>query len=120
MELIIFGICCYLNYSRAKLAQLSGGKWALYSALSIFVALFIGAAFLMIFMTVQDPEFKRMFTDASTSGNTNEFNEYVMSKMTIINQLFILFCGVGGYLFVRYLLNKKIEVTNGNNNNISE
>ena len=111
MELILFIICCYLNYSRAKRGGLNGGKWALYTFLAILGGLLIGATTIMIYLMANDPELQNMISDASASRNDEELRQYVQGKMHFLNQLFMLFCGIGGYLFVRYRLGRRTDTT---------
>lgn len=108
MELLIFIFCCYLNYNRAKQANLNGGRWAFYTFIAIFGTLLIGAAAILIYLVSNDPQMQSLVKDMSSSRDDEAIKQYVTGKLSLLNQLFMFFCGIGGYLFVRYFLNKKI------------
>ncbi|HTN47705.1 MAG TPA: hypothetical protein VL098_15255 [Flavipsychrobacter sp.] len=110
MEIIVVIFCCYLNYSRAKSAKLSGAKWALLTFALMFVGVMIGGIALLLSFASKDAEFNRLITQIPQDQESTM--SYLQGKITFLHQLFVLFCSIGGYLLVRYLLNKRMG-TNG-------
>lgn len=95
------------------MAQLNGAKWALYTFGAIFLMLLIAATVILTIMIVQDPELQRLINEMSVTGNEDEVKRNMQAHINFLNELLMFFAGLGGYLFVKYLLDKKI----GNNNN---
>lgn len=106
MEILIFILCCYLNYSRAKIAQFNGAKWALLTLALIFVGLMIGGIALLLSFAAKDQEFNRLLTAVPQDKTATML--YLQKKITFLHQLLVIFCGLGGYFLVRYMLERKI------------
>ncbi len=111
MDIIAYTICCYLNYKQAKQAQLSGGKYAFFTVLGIMGGLIIGALLIMNFLPTDDPQFREIMKSAMKEPMNVEQAMYIQEKIGFLNKLIFFFSGIGGFLFVRYLLHKKIEAT---------
>lgn len=107
MELVVYIYCCYLNYNKAQKAQENGFKWGLLTLLAIFLAVGIGSFFLLASFVSNDASFREMASNPQQ--DPKELMTFLQKKITLLHQLFILFCGFGGYLLLRYLLTKKIE-----------
>jgi|GEM_PF-1693002 len=114
MELLVYIFCCYLNYSRAKLAHLSGAKWALFTFIAILITAVIGFTTVIVVLFSKDPNVQAMINEMSKTGDDSELQQYILKNVNFLNQLFVFFCGLGGYLFIRYILNKKVERVNPN------
>lgn len=111
MDLIVYGICCYLNYKQAKLANLNGGKYAFFTFLGITGCLFIGSLLIINFLPTADPHFRETVTSMMQDGTSMEKTaEYIQGNIGFLNKTIFFFSGIGGYLFVRYLLHKKISL----------
>lgn len=98
MDLILLALLCYLNGRKARLKGLPVTTWVLFTVLGYIVATVIGVLFVLgIFYPMpntQDPEVMRQ-----------DLLEFFLQKP--IHAWFITACGVGGYLFVRYRIEKK-------------
>ena len=66
-----------------------------------------GSAILLYSLAAKDPALKAMITDRQPDSDA--LLQYMQDKITFLHQLIMFFSGIGGYLFVRYVLNKKIE-----------
>jgi len=98
---------------RAKAAKLNAARWTFYTFISMLVTWFIGVFIVVTIMLVRDPKLRTMLL--SQSQDKQRITEYLSSKNLLVPQLFMLFCMVGGYLFVRYLMAKKGEMMGENN-----
>lgn len=112
MDIIIYSICCYLNYKQAKQANLSGGKYAFYTFLGIIAGLFAGSLLILNFLPTNDPQFREVMRSVMQKPIDMERALYIQEKIGFLNKLIFFFSGIGGYLFVRYLLHKKIDTDN--------
>lgn len=109
MELGILIFCCIRNYFRAGAANLNAALWSFYTFLACLVSWFIGGIIVTIIMIVRDPKLKTMLMQ--NPPDQDGVMQYLMSKNILVPQLFLLVCMVGGYLFVRYLIGKRMQPT---------
>lgn len=102
--LLIFG--CITNYAKARAAQLNAALWSFLTVLAIFIGLFIGSFIVAIIMMIKDPGFLSVMQQ---HPGDQEFMMKYMSEHhnLLVMELFLLVCGVGGYLFINYLIKKK-------------
>jgi len=105
MELIIYLACCYLNFKRAEAAKLNGFKWALLTFVIIFLFVGIGSFLLLASFVSQDAGFRELASNPEQDPKL--VMEAIQKKVTFLHQLFVLFCGLGGYLLVRYWITKR-------------
>lgn len=115
MELILYLFCCYLNYSKAKIAKLNGFKWALFTFLAIMVLLLVAATLILVSMISKNPELQKLINEMSTTGNQDAVKKYIQENINFLNEMLMFCAGLGGYLYIKYILDKKIVQTNNNN-----
>jgi hypothetical protein len=72
----------------------------------MFAGLMIGGIDILLSLISRDAELKSMIMEVPQDREATMV--YLQDKITWLHQLFVLFCGIGGYLFTRYILNKKI------------
>jgi hypothetical protein len=108
MGLFITIFFCIRNFMRAKAKELNAGKWALFTFLAVIAGWFIGCIIMVVILLIRYPE---LGTLVSTPGATPaEVTAFLAGRMdAVVADLFLLFCGLGGYLFVRHLLINKPE-----------
>jgi hypothetical protein len=100
--LILYG---YLNNSRAKAKGLSGVTWAIYTAISFLIAYFMG-----VFVAVSAAIHGRfdLMANANRSeiqGTVHQVTEEFKSNPLLIFTIYLF--GLGGYLLVRFLIDRK-------------
>lgn len=104
MELVIITFATIQVYLRARAAQLSAGTWALYNVLSMLGAMCIGVIISSIILVMTDQQLVSLMMEQQ--GNQQVVLDYLQTKNMLVTQFFILFCALGGFLFIRYRLDK--------------
>ncbi len=91
---------------RARAQALSGAKWALYTFLAVVAGWFAGSMIMVMILMIRFPEFLEL---AGTPDITPpEISAFLMERINpVVADIFLLVCGLGGYLFVRHRLIKK-------------
>lgn len=110
MAFILLLFLCLRIYLRAKHHGQPPGKWVIYNILSVVAAWFIGAMISSIIFMIKDPGLRKMMTQ--TQPDQQAVMQYFASQDMFFPELFILFCGIGGYLFIRHRLIRKIMSQN--------
>ncbi len=106
MGLFIAIFFCFRNYMRARAQALSGVKWALYTFLAVIAGWFIGSMIMVFILMIRFPEFWALVGNPDITPQ--EVSAFIMERVNPwIADIFLLFCGLGGYLFVRHQLIKK-------------
>jgi hypothetical protein len=106
MGLFLTIIFCALNYMRARVKKLNAAKWAFFTFLATLVGWFVGGMIMMIILMVRFPDLVELTTQPDASPAT--LAPAIAERMNPwIAEIFLLFCGLGGYLFIRHLLIKK-------------
>ena len=109
LDLLIIGYLSYRNGLRAKTKGLSAMKWGMLSFGATFCALFFGMYFVIVVLC-KDSINLAQYTTFSYKESLDLANK--------VNQVFTTYplkmvtyemIGFGGYLFVRYLLDRKPE-----------
>jgi hypothetical protein len=91
LDLILSIFLAYLNGLRAKRKGQRPGRWALFTVLAFLLLEILGGAFVIGYF------YKGSLTpDAITT--------YLVGHP--IHSVFMWFCGFGGYLFIRYRIDK--------------
>lgn len=102
---IVFIFCCVWNYYKAKAHKLNAGLWAFYTLLAVLAGWMIGIVIVSIIMLLRDPELQQMLMQSHP--NREAAMQYMQRQDLTISQLFLMFSGLGGYLFTRYKIEKK-------------
>ena len=106
-DLLIIGYLSYRNGMRAKTKGLSAMKWGLLSFAATFCALFFGMYFVIVVLCRDS---------INLAGYTTFSYKESMDLANKVNQVFtdyplrmVLYelIGFGGYLFIRYMLDRK-------------
>lgn len=105
-SLILLVYLSYKNGMRAKLKEQNVIAWALISGVSFFITEIIGAAIVIFYFCQGVVDINRLATDPSYKNIaakqlTDAFAQNPLHSITV--DLF----GIGGYLIVRYILDKK-------------
>lgn len=107
MALFILVWGCFRNYLRARVGQLNAGRWAVATFFSILVAWFVGALIMVVIMVIKDPQLRVLMTKPDV--DREELLRYTQANMNAtISEVFMMVCAIGGYLFVRYMLIRKL------------
>ncbi len=107
IQLLVLVYLAYRNSVLAKEKALNGLPWAFYTVIAYFLGLFLGV-FVVIFafckdsinlnqLSATDPKTR----EAATAQMVDAFSANQLNMLTVI-----LF-GIGGYLLVRYILDRK-------------
>ncbi len=91
---------------RARTQQLSGIKWAFYTFMAVIAGWFAGSMIMITILMIRFPELLQVA--GSPDITPQEVSAYILERVNpIVADIFMLFCGLGGYLFVRHRLIKK-------------
>ncbi len=107
MELVLI-FCCIRNYFRARAAKFNAALWTFYTFLSILVAWLIGSFITVIIMVIRDPQIRALLSQQPP--DRQRLMEYVKHQNLFVHEMFLMFCGLGGYLFIRHLMIRKEEM----------
>lgn len=107
MPLLLIIFFSVRTYFRAKKGGLPPSKWVIYTILSVMVAWFLGAIITSIIFVIKDPTIQEMMTSGESSQEA--VMKYLATQDMLIPEIFMLFCGVGGYLFIRHQLLRVLE-----------
>jgi hypothetical protein len=110
--MIEFAILFYLGYKNHSIAVskgLNGWLWAGITILAFFLAEIIGAFFVLIFFLKNKVDFNLVATDPSYKDHAVDIinDEFKNNPMLLIA---IYLFGVGGWLLVRYVLERKPDI----------
>jgi hypothetical protein len=94
---------------KARAANLNAALWTFYTFLAIVGAWVIGSVIVTAIMIAKDPVLRNMFS--TQPPDKDGILEYLKTQNMVIPQIFIMFCGVGGYLFIHYLLTRKARLS---------
>lgn len=105
LELFFLIYLGYKNHNRAKAYGLNGMLWAALTTVAFIVAYVIGMFFIVFF-------FLRNKFAIDANANTEQLQELAknLTQEFVANPLYLFtvyFFGVGGYLFVRFLIDQK-------------
>lgn len=109
MSFILMIVFCVSNFFNAKKNGLPAGKWVLYTFLAVMAASFIGAVITSIIFVIRDPHLRAMMLQSQQDQAS--LMQYFSTQDMFFPELFMLFCGLGGYLFTRHLIFKKAKNT---------
>jgi hypothetical protein len=105
MGWIVLVFCCVRNYFRARAANLSAALWAFYTFLAGIIGWFIGSIIVVIIFLMRDPVLREMLKEPKPDREA--IVAYLAGPKLIVPEIFLAFCGLGGYLFVRHLIIKR-------------
>lgn len=106
---VVFIVCCVWNYFRAKAANLNAWVWTFYTLLGVLVGWFIGLMISSLILIAKDPQLQQMMLN-SVNPDRAAIMHYLQKKNLLLIEVFGLFCGFGGYLFVRNLITKRTKL----------
>lgn len=109
LDLFLMIFLSVSNGFRAKARGLKALTWSLYTVLGIFGGLLISGSVLAINVMRQHGQLSQEKMVAMMESGELSFNEW--------NQWFVIVWAFGGYLFVRYRIEKYPKLDNGDNNN---
>lgn len=101
MDIILGILLAFLNGRRATQRGLKGAQWGIFTFLLFFLFEMVSGVFVMLFF------YKGPLTPESVTS-------YLLNHP--VHTLFMWFCGLGGYLLMRYRIDK-ISAANNNNSN---
>jgi hypothetical protein len=93
---------------KARAANLNAALWSFYTFLAIVGSWLIGSVIVTGIMIARDPVLRNMFS--TQPPDKDGILEYLKTQNMMIPQIFIMFCGIGGYLFIHYLLSRKSKL----------
>jgi len=105
-SLLLLVFLSYKNGVRAKRKSLNGWVWGLSSFLACFVAEIIGMLIVLLFFCAKVIDINRLGTDPSYKNTAVQLLQQEFIKNPLDYVTIVLF-GIGGYLLVRYILDKK-------------
>ncbi len=108
MELGILIFCCIRNYFRARAANLNAALWTFYTLLASLIAWFIGGVIVTLILLARYPQIKKMLLQQPP--DREGIISYMAGQNLFVAQIFLVVCMLGGYLFVRHLLLRKIPL----------
>lgn len=103
LVLLLLILFCMGNARRAKAKGLSSGPWVLYTILGFFAGTFI-ASYLIIFKHPALIEFAKL---NDQEGMRDYMIKHMSEYLLLLYTALIFAGGFGGYLLVRYLLERK-------------
>jgi len=119
MGLLLTIFFCIRNYIRAKAKRLNAGKWAFLTFLAVIAGWFAGCMIVVTILLTRYPELIAMVNEPGTGPS--EIAPAISERMNpFVAELFLLFCGLGGYLFVRHQLIRKPAAAGGDENGPAE
>lgn len=108
---IVFILCCIRMYVKARAANLNAALWTFYTFISILVAWLAGIVMVAIIFLVRDPNLRSLIT--KVPADRDAVMKHIMSQNMLIPEIFLMFCGLGGFLFVNYLVSKRTTPPSG-------
>ena len=109
IEIFLLTFLCVSNAFRAKARGLKTLTWALYTVLGVFGGMFIAAMVIGLNWFRQYGQLTQEKMMAMMESGELAFNEW--------NQWFIIIWTFGGYLFVRYRIEKHPKLKNDGQDN---
>lgn len=109
MLLPILLLVILLSLSNAKRAQLKGLSpmpWVFFTVLAFFVGLFTAAFVLVIIMMVRYPQLMEL-AQLQDQVRTKQYMEAYFTNNTLTYSALMMAGGFGGYLLIRYIIDKK-------------
>lgn len=94
------------NARRAAAKRLSPGVWASITAFSVLIGLFVGCVFLCFIVLMQHPDLLEL-AKLNNQAAVQERIETLYNQSGLLYTALIFGGGFGGYLLVRYFLDKK-------------
>lgn len=105
MSLGALVFCCVNNYFKARAANLNAALWALFTFIAYGITWFIGGIIVTLIMITRDPQLREIAMKQPSDPQAAV--RYLESRSLIIPELFLIVCGIGGYLFIRHLILKR-------------
>jgi len=109
-ELLLLCFLGYKNSERAKLKGQNGLLWGVLTGVSFFIAMTIGMMVVVMFLCRDSVDMSLLSNpQANRDAVSQQFAQQVMQALATnpLRQFTILMFGWGGYLFVRYLIERK-------------
>jgi hypothetical protein len=100
---------------KARAAKLNAALWTFYTFLSILFSWLVGSIIVTFILILRDPALRRMLTHQPP--DRDGVMNYLKTQNLLLPEIFLLFCGIGGYLFIHYLITKKMELTSNDISN---
>jgi hypothetical protein len=94
---------------KARAANLNAALWTFYAFLSILCSWAIGSIIVTMILLLRDPVLRGMLTQQPP--DKDGIMNYLKTQNLLLPEIFLLFCGVGGYLFIHYLISKKLRLS---------
>jgi hypothetical protein len=107
LEILALAFLSYRNAMRAKLKGLNASTWALLTTLMMAVAFFLGGALIIMLFVLQSIDINQI---QSTDPEVRMKASMEIAEILTANPLQIIaidLFGFGGYLLVRYILEKR-------------
>lgn len=104
MEIVLI-FCCVRSYMKARAARLNAALWTFYTFLAILFSWIIGSIIVTVILILRDPSLRHMLTQQPP--DRDGIMNYLKTQNLLIPEIFLLFCGIGGYLFIHYLISKR-------------
>lgn len=102
------------NGARARIKGQSGGLWIFISAICFVICEIIGSIIILLFFSKGAIDFNAVSTGKETM---DEFAKQVTDLYgTPMHSILVLVCGFGGYLLIRYILERMPNKTNDSAN----
>lgn len=101
-----------LSYSNAKRATAKGLSqivWILYTIIAFAIGLFAGSSILFLILSIKNP-IVGTFVKNNDQNGLNQFMANALTNNLLLYSALLFAGGFGGYLLVRYLIEKKPDL----------
>lgn len=104
--LIILSFFCVNNAKRAQLRSLKPAAWAVYTAIAFLIGMFLSLLLLAMILMFKHPELMSL-AQTNDRARMNTFLQNDFEQQGTLYGLLILSGAFGGFLLIRYLIDKK-------------
>lgn len=104
--LIILLFFCINNAKRAQLKRLNPTSWAVYTAIAFLIGMFLSLLLLAMILMFKHPELMSI-AQTNDRAKMNTFLQNDFQQNGTLYGLLILSGAFGGFLLIRYLIDKK-------------
>ncbi|HXS35725.1 MAG TPA: hypothetical protein VN721_03430 [Flavipsychrobacter sp.] len=120
LDLIVLIPLFYLGYRNSLIAKRKGKNglaWILLTVLACYLTATFGISILLSFFYKGDVNVLINLSKTNQQAFVNQIAPFFLEPIRFI---FILLCGFGGYLLIRYILERKPDINKRKNNGIEE
>jgi|GEM_PF-4509087 len=100
----------------ARRGGLNSTVWALLAVVGVLAGMFLGSVIMVFILLAKDPGLLKLIE--ANRNNQQFMTDYLLRTQNVyIMEIFLMFSGVGGYLFVRHHLLKRLPPEDDSANN---